>query len=84
MVDIIENYVAECMLKAQTMRKMFYGCMDKITKKRERKYYLLMKCSAVYQHKKTLVRDVYAAEVCYYLDCWLGVTKIRPAGPKQL
>ena len=54
--------------------KVVYGWMDKITKK-ERKYYLLMKCSVSTQ--KTLVRDVHAADVRYHLDCWLGVTKIQ-------
>ena len=26
---------------------------------------------------KTFVRDLHAADVRYYLDCWLGVTKIE-------
>ena len=54
--------------------KVVYGWMDTITKKTENTIYL---CSAVYQHKKTLVRDLYAADVSYHLDCWLGVTKIQ-------
>ena len=64
--------------------KVVYGWMDKIPpppqkkkkKKKERKYYLLMKCSVSTQ-KKTFVRDLHAADVRYYLDCWLGVTKIQ-------
>ena len=48
----------------------------KIPKKKERKYYSLMKC-CVSTQKKTFVRDLYAADVRYYLDCWLGVTKIQ-------
>ena len=55
--------------------KIVYGWMDKITKKRERKYFLLMKCSVSTQ--KTFVIDLHAADVRYYLDCWLGVTKIQ-------
>ena len=43
--------------------------------KKERKYYLLMKFSVSPQ--KTFVRDLHAADVRYYLDCWLGVTKIQ-------
>ena len=35
-----------------------------------------MKCSVSTQ-KKTFVRDLHAADVRYYLDCWLGVTKIQ-------
>ena len=27
--------------------------------------------------KQTLVSDLHAADVCYHLDCWLGVTKIQ-------
>ena len=56
--------------------KVVYGWMDKITKnKRENTIHLW---SAVYQHKKkTFVRDLHAADVRYYLDCWLGVTKIQ-------
>ena len=51
--------------------------------KAERKYYLLMKCSVSTQ-KKTLVRDMYATDGHYYLNCWLGVTvKYRPAGTVQ-
>ena len=79
-----------CLLKVQIFiesicGKMFswkvgYGCLDKITKKR--KYYLLMMCGISTQ--KNLVRDVHAADNCYHLDCWLGVTKNRPAGPVQL
>ena len=34
-----------------------------------------MKCSVSTQ--KTLVRDLHAADIRYYLDCWLGVTKIQ-------
>ena len=33
-----------------------------------------MKCSVSTQ-KKTLVRDLHAADVRYHLDCWLDVTK---------
>ena len=44
--------------------------------KKERKYYLLMKCSVSTQ-KKTFVRDLHAADVRYYRDCWLSVTKIQ-------
>ena len=63
------------------MRKMFswkvvYGWMDKITKKKKRENTIHL-WSAVYQHKKTFVRDLHAADVRYYLDCWLGVTKIQ-------
>ena len=36
-----------------------------------------MKCS-VSKQKKTLLRDLHAADVSYYLGCWLGVTKIQP------
>ena len=43
--------------------------------KKERKYYLLMKCSVSTQ--KNLVRDVHAADASYHLDYWLGVTKIQ-------
>ena len=80
MVCITENFVIECLLKVQPFFesicgwKLVYGWMDKITKK-ERKYYLLMKCSVSTQ--KTLVRDLRAADVRYHLDCWLGVTKIH-------
>ena len=35
-----------------------------------------MKCSVSAQ-KKTLVGDLRAADVRYYLDGWLGVTKIQ-------
>ena len=58
--------------------------MDKITpQKRENNIYLI--CSGVYQHKKTLVRDLHAADVRYHLDCWLGVTvNDRTAGSVQL
>ena len=31
----------------------------------------------VFHTKKTLVREVHAADVRYHLDCWLGVTKIQ-------
>ena len=88
MVDITENYVTECLLKAQTFfesicGKMFswkvvYLRMDKITKKKKRereKYYLLMKCSVSTQ--KILARYLHAAAVRYHLDCRLGVTKIQ-------
>ena len=85
MVDITENFDTEWLLKVQTFfysiyAKMFswkvvYGWMDKITKNKERKYHLLMKCSVSTQ--KTFVRDLHAADVRYYLDCWLGVTKIQ-------
>ena len=81
MVDITENLMTEWLLKVQTFfqlicGKMFswivvYGWMDKIIKK-ERKYYFLMKCSVLPQ--KAFVRDLHAADVRYYLDCWLGVT----------
>ena len=92
MVDITENFVTECLLKVQTFfesicGKMFswkvvYGWMDKITKK-ERKYYLPMKCSVSTQ--KTLVIEVHAADVRYHLNCWSGVTvKYRSARPVQL
>ena len=43
--------------------------------KKERKYYLLMKCSVSTQ--KLFVRDLHAAYVRNYIDCWLGVTKIQ-------
>ena len=33
--------------------------------------YLLMKCSV---SAKTIVRDLHAADLCYHLDCWFGVT----------
>ena len=45
-----------------------------LPKKKENTIYV---CSAVYQHKKALVRDLHAADVRYNLDCWLGVTKIQ-------
>ena len=55
MVDITENYVTECLLKVQTFFESICGkmfswkengiWMDGYQKKRERKYYLLMKCS---------------------------------------
>ena len=47
----------------------------KLPPKKEQKYYLLMKCNVSTQ--KTFVRDLHAAAVRYYLDCWLGVTKIQ-------
>ena len=84
MVDITENFVTEWLPKVQSFfesiwGKMFswkvvYGWMDKITKK-ERKYYLPIKCSVSTQ--KTFVRDLHAADVRYYLDCWFGATKIQ-------
>ena len=80
MVDITENFVTECLLKAQTFfesicGKMFswkvvYGLMDKTTKKKERE-----RENTIYL--KILVRDLHAAAVRYHLDCWLGVTKIQ-------
>ena len=83
MVDITENFVTEYLPKVQTFlesicAKMFswkvvYRWVDKITPKKERKYYLLMKCS-VSTPKKTLVRDLHAADVRFHLDCWLDVT----------
>ena len=61
--------------KCSAGKKMVYGWMDKITKKeRENTIYLW---SAVYQHRKPLVRDLHAADVRYHLYCWLGVTKIQ-------
>ena len=62
------------------MRKMFswkvvYGWMDKITKKREKILFTYeVQCINT---KKTFVRDLHAADVRYYLYCWLGVTKIQ-------
>ena len=57
----------------------------KLPKKRENTIYLWEEnnspCSgkkatvhAVYQRMKFWVRDLHAANVCHYLDCWLGVT----------
>ena len=88
-----ENFVTECLLKVQTflliyMRKKFswkvvLGWMDEITKKKRENTINLK--SAVYQHKKNLVRNLYAADIRYHLGCWLGVTvKYRPAGPVHL
>ena len=86
MVVITEKFVTECLLIVQTFFESICGkCsagkfyMDgwiKLPKKRERKYYSPMKCSVSTQ-KKTFVRDLHAADVRYYLDCWLGVTKIK-------
>ena len=85
MFYITENFVTKCLLKVQNFfesicGKMFswkvvYGCMDKITRKREEILFTYEKqCIST---KKTLVRDVHAAYVRYHLDCWLGVTKIQ-------
>ena len=59
MVYITENFVTQCLLKVQTFfelicgkmfsRKMLFGWIDKITKK-ERKHYLLVKCSVSTQN----------------------------------
>ena len=40
-----------------------------LLKQKEKEYYLLMKCSE--SHKKTLVRELHAADDLYHLDCWL-------------
>ena len=88
MVDITETFVTECLLKVQTSfeskcpaGKWYMDGWMKL-QKRERKYYLLMKCSVSTQ--KTLATDLHAIYVRYHLDCWLGGTKKRPAGPVQL
>ena len=58
--------------------KMVFEWMDEVLKN-ERKYY------SVPTQQKTLVRDMYAADVRYHLGYWLGVTvKYKPAGPVQL
>ena len=60
MVDITENFVTEWLLKVQTFFFNQYAencsagklCMDgwiKLPNKKERKYYLLMKCSVLTQ-----------------------------------
>ena len=78
MVDINENFMTECLLKVQTFFESIWGKMFswKVVKdgwiklpkrERERKYFLLMKCSVSTQ--KTLVRDLHAADVRYHLDC---------------
>ena len=55
--------------------KVVYGRMDKITKKREKILFTYeVQCINT---KKTFVRDLHASDVRYYLDCWLGVTKIQ-------
>ena len=56
---------------------------NKITPKKEGKYYLLM--AVVYQ--QTNEQDIYlhAADVNYHHDCWLGVTiKDIPAAKEKL
>ena len=79
----LKNFVTECLLKVQTFLNQYAKkCsagkwyMDGWIKlQKERKYHLLMKCSVSAQ--KTLVGDLHAADVCYHLDCWFGVTKIH-------
>ena len=62
--------------------KVVFEWMDKITKSREK--ILFTHEVQCINTKKTLVRDMYATDVHYYLNCWLGVTvKYRPAGTVQ-
>ena len=88
MDDIIENVVTACLIKVRTFLELICRniqlesrWMDNIAKK-EIKY----EWSAVYEHKNNpWVRYLYAADVHYHLDCWLGVTvKNMPAGWVQL
>ena len=84
--------MTECLVKVQTFFnlyvvkiswKLVFGWMDKVTKTREKILYTHeVQCINT---KKLLVRDMYAAEACYHLGCWLDVTvKYRLAGPVQL
>ena len=86
MVVITKKFVTECLLKVQiffepicgkcSAGKLYMDEWMKLPKKKEKKYYSLMKCSVSTQ-KTTFVRDLHAADVRYYLDCWLGVAKIQ-------
>ena len=48
----------------------------KLPKKKERKK-ILFTYEVQCINTKNFVRDLHAADVCYYLDCWFGVTKIQ-------
>ena len=54
--------------------KVVYGWMDKITKNREK---ILSTYEVQCINTKNFVRDLQVADIRYYLDCWLGVTKIQ-------
>ena len=86
MVDITEKFVTECLLIVQTFFESICGkCsagkwyMDgwiKLPKKKREKILFTYEVQCI-NTKKTFVRDLHAADVRYYLDCWLGVTKIQ-------
>ena len=87
MVVITEKFVTECLLIVQTFfesicgkcsaGKLYMGGWIKLPKKKKREKILFTYECSVSTQKKTFVRDLHDADVRYYLDCWLGVTKIQ-------
>ena len=56
--------------------KVVYGWMDKITKQKREKILFTYEVQCI-NTKRIFVRDLHAADVRCYLDCWLGVAKIE-------